>query len=148
MKSHQFNVVDFDFKSWQWQELVLTWSRSPSLSVLMYIGHQPLVLFCLNKLIMGTVPSVFNMSNVHCFTVFAPLGNRFKSKVMAPKKSSLEKWSASHTCKVNRAGTFEVVSSQENIDSFLEITTFSSAAKYWNGKMNLQLKFPSPVKDL
>ena len=39
----------------------------------------------------------FSMSKVHCFCVLAPLGNLFRSRVMAPKKSSLEKWSASQT---------------------------------------------------
>ena len=88
-------------------KLLHTWSKRPSLSVLMYIGHHPLVRFCLNKLIIGTDPSVLSMSKVHCFTVLAPLGNRFKSKVMAPRKSSFEKWSASQTCKVNLAGTLQ-----------------------------------------
>ena len=78
-----------------------TWSRIPSTSVLINKGHQPFVLFCLNKLIIGTLPSVFSMSKVHCLTVLAPLGNRFKSKVIAPRKSSLEKWSASHTWSVS-----------------------------------------------
>ena len=125
----------------------LTWSRSPSLSCLIYKGHHPLVLFCLKRLTIGTLPSVFNISRVHCLTVLAPRGNRFKSRVMAPKKSSLEKWSASQTWRVSLAGTLEVVSSQENIDSFLEMTTFSSAAKYWKGKIKRQLKLPSPVNE-
>ena len=41
-----------------------------------------------------------------------------------------------------------VVSSQENMDSFLEMTIFSSAARYSKGNTKRQLKFPSPVNDL
>ena len=51
------------------------------------------------------------------------------------------------TCMVILAGTLLVVSSQLNMDSFLEMTIFSSAAKYSKGKMNLQLKLPSPVRE-
>ena len=131
-------------------------------SVLMYNGHQPLVRFCLNRFIIGMVPSVLTISRLQSFAVLAPLGKRFKSSVIAPKKSSLLKWSASQTCRLSLAGTYKVekkpyisslvqiqqyiyskslamyelifftllvVSSHENIDSFFDITTFSSAAK-------------------
>ena len=66
----------------------LTWRRSSSFSSLAYIGHQPLVLFCLNRFMVGTEPSVFSMPRLHCLAVFAPRGNLFRSKVMDPRKSS------------------------------------------------------------
>ena len=66
----------------------LTWRMSSSFSSLAYIGHQPLVLFCLNRFMVGTEPSVFSMPRLHCFAVFAPRGNLFRSRVMDPRKSS------------------------------------------------------------
>ena len=47
-----------------------------------------LLVTCLNRLIMGTEPSVLSMSSVHCFAVLAPRGNRFRSSVIDPRKSS------------------------------------------------------------
>ncbi len=47
----------------------------------------------------------------------------------SPRKSSAEKWSASQTCSVRRGGILYSVSSQENMDSFLEMTIFSSAMR-------------------
>ena len=44
---------------------------------------------------------------------------------ISPRKSSAEKWSASHTCKLSRAGTFVSVSSHENKLSFREMTILS-----------------------
>lgn len=46
-----------------------------------------------------------------------------------PRKSSAEKWSASHTCSSNLAGILHSVSSHEKSDSFLDMTIFSSAGK-------------------
>lgn len=49
--------------------------------------------------------------------------------ITSPRKSSAEKWSASHTCSVRRGGILYSVSSQENMDSFFEMTIFSSAMR-------------------
>ena len=65
-----------------------TWSRSSSFSSLAYKGHQPFVLFCLNRFIVGTEPSVLSMPKLHCLAVLAPRGNLFRSKVIEPRKSS------------------------------------------------------------
>ena len=81
-----------------------------------------MVLFILNKLIVGTLPSVRSMSRVHRAADLAPRGNLFRSKVMAPRKSSLEKESASQTWRFSLGGILETVSSQENILSFLVMT--------------------------
>lgn len=56
---------------------------------------------------------------MHNFDDLAPRGKRFKLNEIAPRKSSAEKWSASHTCSSSRAGIFTSVSSQLNKDSFL-----------------------------
>ena len=64
----------------------LTVSSSSSPSFFTWNGHQPLTRLCLNRDIMGTLPSVFNMPSVHCFEDLAPRGNRFKSRVRAPAK--------------------------------------------------------------
>ena len=65
-------------------------------------GHQPLVRFCLNRLMVGTEPSVLNMSREQRPALRAPRGNLVRSSVIAPRKSSLEKESASQTCKYYR----------------------------------------------
>ena len=46
-----------------------------------------------------------------------------------PRKSSAEKWSASQTWRLSRAGIFVSDSSQENNVSFRDITIFSSATR-------------------
>ncbi len=43
---------------------------------------------CLNRLMTGTEPSVLSISRVHSLAVLAPRGNRFRSSVMEPRKSS------------------------------------------------------------
>ncbi len=48
-------------------------------------GHQPLILFCLKMLTMGMSCSLITMSMEHCFAVFAPRGNRFRSSSIAPE---------------------------------------------------------------
>ena len=53
-------------------------------------GHQPLVLFCLKRFKVGTEPSVLSISREHSLAVLAPRGNLFKSRVIAPRKSSLD----------------------------------------------------------
>merc|ERR1719384_2158592 len=123
-------------------------SISSSFSSWAYIGHQPLVLFCLNRFMVGTDPSVFNIPRLHCLAVLAPRGNLLRSSMMEPRKSSLENESASQTWSESRGGTLVMLSSQENMLSFLLITIFSSAARYSKGKTNRQLKLPSPVRDL
>ena len=60
-------------------------------------GHQPLVRFCLNRLMVGTEPSVLSMSSEQRPALRAPRGNLVRSSVIAPRKSSLENESASHT---------------------------------------------------
>ena len=67
------------------------------LSFLAEKGHQPLVLFCLNRLMVGTEPSVLSMSREQRPALLAPRGNLVRSRVIAPRKSSLENESASHT---------------------------------------------------
>merc|ERR1711881_702043 len=88
------------------------WSISSSFSSFAYIGHQPLVRFCLKRFIVGTEPSVLSMSRLHCFAVFAPRGNLHRSRVIEPRKSSLENESASHTCMSSLGGTLLILSSQ------------------------------------
>ena len=53
-------------------------------------GHQPLVLFCLKRFKVGTEPSVRSISREQSLAVRAPRGNLFKSRVIAPRKSSLD----------------------------------------------------------
>ncbi len=55
-------------------------------------GHQPLILFCLKMLTMGMSCSLSTMSMEHCFAVFAPRGNRFRSSSIAPETKT------KHTC--------------------------------------------------
>lgn len=133
--------------------LGLTVSSNSSSSFLATNGHQPLILFCLKMETMGISASFVTISMVHCLAVFAPLGKRFRSSSIAPmktcylrkadwcgginnkqlptvpKKSSAEKWSASQTCRLRRAGILYSVSSQANMDSFFEMTIFSSAMR-------------------
>lgn len=134
-----------------------TVSSNSSSSFLATKGHQPLIRFCLKMETMGISASLVTISMVHCLAVLAPRGNRFRSNSIAPfkkkiiirqtdivssestiifnppvsppKKSSAEKWSASHTCRLRRGGILYSVSSQANMDSFLEMTIFSSAMR-------------------
>lgn len=56
-----------------------------SFSSLAINGHQPLILFCLKMLTIGMSCSLRTMSRVHCFAVFAPRGNLFRSSSIAPE---------------------------------------------------------------
>ena len=63
-------------------------SARVQVAVFLLMKSKVLKITCLNKLITGTDPSVFSISRVHSLEVLAPRGNRFRSRVIEPRKSS------------------------------------------------------------